>query len=137
MSALDPRERDLVKCEDMRIHAERACAFMGELSLGEFLDEELIQAAVIRCVEVVGEAARLVSDEARSRAPEIPWPLIVGMRHVLAHDYGTVVLDKVYEVVRVHLPELLSRLGPLIGSLERDVDWEGEGPAVDGDGNGL
>jgi len=49
MSALDPRERDLVKCEDMRIHAERACEFLGERTLDEFLGDQLIQAAVIQC----------------------------------------------------------------------------------------
>ncbi|MBX3372613.1 MAG: DUF86 domain-containing protein [Phycisphaeraceae bacterium] len=126
MSALDPRERDLVKCEDMRIHAERACEYLGERTLEEFLEDDLVQAAVIRCIEVVGEAARLVSDEARRRSPSIPWPLIVGMRHVLAHEYGTVVLDKVYEVVKVHLPDLLVHLAPLIASLEHDVGWKGD-----------
>jgi uncharacterized protein with HEPN domain len=125
MSALDPRERDLVKCEDMRIHAERACEYLGERTLEEFLDDHLIQAAVIRCVEVIGEAARLVSEETRQRSPEIPWPLIVGMRHVLAHDYGTVVLDRVYEVVTSHLPELRAQLAPLIETLEKDVGWSG------------
>jgi uncharacterized protein with HEPN domain len=51
---------------------------------------------VIRCIEVIGEAARLVSDETRRRAADIPWTLITGMRNVLAHAYGTVLLDKVY-----------------------------------------
>lgn len=126
MSVNDPRERDLVKCEDMRIHAERAREFLAGRSLEEFLDDQLVQAAVVRCVEVVGEAARLVSDDARRRAPDIPWPLITGMRHVLAHEYGAVVMDKVYEVVTDHLPELLERLAPLIESLERDVLWRPE-----------
>lgn len=126
MNVPDPRERDLVKCEDMRIHAQRAREYLGTRTLEEFLDDDLIQAAVIRCVEVVGEAARLVSDDARRLAPEIPWPLIVGMHHVLAHDYGTVVLDKVFEVVTRHVPELLASLGPLIETLERDVGWEAE-----------
>jgi uncharacterized protein with HEPN domain len=40
---------------------------------------------------------------------------------VLAHEYGAVILDKVYEVVTQHLPELLSRLGPLIKALEKEV----------------
>ena len=48
MNALDSRERDLVKCEDMRIHAERARKFLGTRTLDEFLDDELVQAAVIR-----------------------------------------------------------------------------------------
>ena len=125
MSVLDPRERDLVKCEDMRIHAERAREFLGERTLDQFLADELVEAAVIRCVEVVGEAARRVSEDTRQRAPEIPWPLITGMRNVLAHEYGTVVLDKVYEVVTDHLPDLLTHLAPLIESLEHDVGWQG------------
>jgi uncharacterized protein with HEPN domain len=55
----DPRERDLVKCEDMRLYAERAVQYLGALSLEEFLADDMVQSAVIRCVEVIGEAARL------------------------------------------------------------------------------
>ncbi len=81
---------------------------------------------MIRCVEVIGDTARMVSDATRHRAPDIPWPLIVGMRHVLARDDGTVVLDEVYEVVKSHLPDLLAQLAPLIDSLERDVGWRSD-----------
>jgi uncharacterized protein with HEPN domain len=119
----DPRERDLVKCEDMRLHAERAVQYLDSRSLAEFLHDDMVQAAVIRCVEVIGEAARLVSEETRQRTPAIPWPLIVGMRHILAHDYGTVNLDKVYAVVREHLPELIKHLENLIAKLEQETDW--------------
>ena len=59
-------------------------------------------------------------------APEIPWPLVAGMRNVLAHDYGAVDLEKVYEVVTVHVPDLLVQLGTLIPALEKDVGWEGD-----------
>lgn len=83
MSTLDPRERDLVKCEDMRIHAERAREFLGLRSLEEFLADEMVQAAVIRCVEVIGEAARLVSEDTRRRVPEIPWPRVRGSGQVV------------------------------------------------------
>ena len=124
MSPLNPKERDLVKCEDMRIYAERARQFMGERTLEEFYDDDMVQAAVVRCVEVIGEAARLVSDVTCSSAPNIPWSLITGMRNVLAHDYGAVDLDKVYEVVTIHLPPLLTELKPLIQQLEKEVGWE-------------
>ena len=99
MSPLDPRERDLVKCEDICIHAERARKFMGTRSLEEFLSDEMLQAAVIRCLEVVGEAARQVSEDTRRRATGIPWAQIVGMRNILAHDYGALDLVRVYSVV--------------------------------------
>ncbi len=68
MSALDPRQRDLVKCEDMRIWAERARTFLASRSLEEFRADPMLQAAVVRCVEVIGEAARLVSEDTRRRA---------------------------------------------------------------------
>ena len=54
MSPLDPRRRDLVKCADMRLHCERARQYLGSQSLDEFLTDELVQDAVIRCVEVIG-----------------------------------------------------------------------------------
>ncbi len=124
MSPLDPRERDLVKCEDMRIHAERARKFMGTRSLEEFLSDEMLQAAVIRCVEVVGEAARQVSEDTRRRATGIPWAQIVGMRNILAHDYGAVDLERVYSVVMEEMRELLEHINKLILSLEQEVGWQ-------------
>ena len=127
MNAFDARERDLVKCEDMRIHAERAREFLASRSVEEFLADSMVQDAVIRCVEVVGEAARLVSEDTRRRSADIPWPLVTGMRHVLAHEYGTVDLEKVYEVVTRDLPELLTHLRALIAELEKEVGWE-DGP---------
>ena len=123
MSALDSRERDLAKCEDMRLHAERVQRFLGAHTLAEFQADEMLQAAVIRCVEVIGEAARQVSEETRGRAPEIPWTLIVGMRNILVHNYGAVDLEKVYSVAHDHVPVLLSQLAALIPALERDVGW--------------
>ena len=123
MSALDARERDLVKCEDMRLYAERAREFLGSRSLEEFAKDEMAQDAIVRCIEVIGEAARLVSEETRRRAPDIPWSLIVGMRNVLAHDYGTIDLERVYGVVTEQLPGLLTHLRVLIASLEQEVGW--------------
>jgi uncharacterized protein with HEPN domain len=126
MSPESSRERDLVKCEDMRIHAERARKYLGSRSLPEFLSDDMIQAAVIRCVEVIGEAARLVSKVTCDRTPQVRWPLIIGMRHVLAHDYGVVNLDKVYSVVTEHLPQLIEHLAGIIATLEQEVAWSDE-----------
>jgi len=126
MSSPSQLERDLVKCEDMRLHAERACEFVGRRTWAEFESDDLLQAAVIRCVEVIGEAARSVSPATQASATGIPWSQVIGMRHVLAHDYGAVNLDKVYEVVTQHLPDLLACLTPLIAELEEQVGWRDE-----------
>ncbi|TAK31283.1 MAG: DUF86 domain-containing protein [Chloroflexota bacterium] len=123
MSPLSARERDLTKCEDMRIYAGRAHGFLRARSWDDFLADELLQAAVIRCIEVIGEAARQVSEDTRQRVPGIPWSLIIGMRNVLAHDYGAVDLDRVYRVTTDDLPQLIERLGELISTLESEVGW--------------
>ena len=65
-----------------------------------------MQDAVIRNVEVIGEAAKQVSAEARSRLPALDWKAICGMRDVLVHDYIGVDLDEVWNVASIRIPEL-------------------------------
>lgn len=68
-----------------------------------------------------------VTGPTRNETPDVPWGLMVGMRNVLAHDYGGVDLEQVYRVVTENLPDLLGGLGDLIARLERKVGWEDEG----------
>lgn len=86
--------RDLVVGRDYR-------SFEGDLTL---------RLAVERAIEIVGEAARKVSDDFERAHPEIPWGKIIAQRHVLAHDYGEVMPDKVWRVATVHIPALIPDL---------------------------
>ncbi len=71
-----------------------------------FIASEEIQDAVIRNVEVIGEAAKRVSGEARNRLTSLDWKAICGMRDVLIHDYIGVDLDEVWNVACTRIPEL-------------------------------
>ncbi len=71
-----------------------------------FIASEELQDAVIRNVEVIGEAAKRVSAEARGRMPTLDWKAICGMRDVLIHDYIGVDLDEVWNVASCRIPEL-------------------------------
>ena len=64
-----------------------------------FFAEKMIQDAVIRNLEVIGEAAKRVSEEFRQEHPEIPWRGMTAMRDVLIHDYAGVDLNQVWKVV--------------------------------------
>ncbi len=71
-----------------------------------FMSSEELQDAVIRNVEVIGEAAKRVSAEARGCLSSLDWKAICGMRDVLIHDYIGVDLDEVWSVASSRIPEL-------------------------------
>jgi uncharacterized protein with HEPN domain len=75
---------------DMLDAASSVVRFVGNKTFEDYLQDQLLQAAVERKIEMVGEAARRVSDEFKESHAEIPWRRIVGQRKVLVHEYGEV-----------------------------------------------
>jgi uncharacterized protein with HEPN domain len=69
--------------------------------------DQLLQDAVTRRIEILGEAARRVSEKMRSEMPDIPWYQIIGMRNILAHEYDDIDLDIVWRVIQQELPILI------------------------------
>jgi len=80
-----------------------------------FLADPMIQDAVIRNLEVIGEAVKGLSENVRAEHPEIPWVRIAGMRDVLIHEYFGVRLETVWAAVDKRLPELKRHVTVLLG----------------------
>jgi uncharacterized protein with HEPN domain len=74
----------------------------------------MVQDAVIRNLEVIGEAVKGLSDDLRSANPDVPWKQIAGMRDVLIHHYFGVKLETDWQVVIDHLPPLRDRVRQLL-----------------------
>jgi uncharacterized protein with HEPN domain len=92
-----------------------------------FLGDALIQDAVIRNLEVIGEAATRITVEYRTAHPEFPWRGMAALRNVLMHDYEGVDLHKVWRVVEKELPPLktaIERILPPLDELEREITGE-------------
>lgn len=75
--------------------------------------DRMLSFALVRCVEIIGEAAANLSEAARTEAPQVPWRDVVGMRNRLIHGYFDVDLDLVWDTIAVDLPALLAALEPL------------------------
>lgn len=108
---------------------ERAARIRRYVRDGEtaFLQEEMIQDAVIRNFEVIGEAAKRVPDAYRTEHPEIPWRLMAGFRDVLIHGYEGVDLKRVWKVATGDLPvveEAMASIVPSLDELERELAGE-------------
>lgn len=106
--------RDQSLLLDMLLAAQDAHVFVAGLDAAQFSGSRLHQHAVIRCLEIIGEAAGRVSPQFQAAHPEIPWRKVIGMRHRLIHGYSEVDIDIVWSVLRDELLPLIAKLAPLI-----------------------
>lgn len=109
---------DLDHVEDMILAAEKIERFTEGLDRESFVQDEKTVDAVLRNLEIIGEASKLLSDERREEHPDIPWSAMAGMRDKLIHGYATVDLDIVWTTVDEDLPELRLQLDSLKNDIE-------------------
>jgi len=92
---------------------DRIGSYIGGMSYDGFLADRKTQDAVIRNVEIIGEAARALSEEFTERHSEVPWSEIVAMRNVIVHQYFGILPKVVWDVITNELPTLRSQIARL------------------------
>jgi uncharacterized protein with HEPN domain len=108
-------DRDLL-CDILEA-LRRAEAYSAGQSYGQFLADTKTQDAIIRTLEIVGEATKRLSQALRERYPEIPWKNMAGVRDKLIHDYFGVNVDIVWQIIRDELPPLAIQVAGALESL--------------------
>ena len=113
MSGRSPRHY----VEDMQAAVEKTERYVEGLDLAEFQASDMAIDAVIRNIEVIGEAARQLPDDVRARYDEVPWSRIIGLRNIVAHGYFGVDVENIWKVVKDNLPELKPSVGKMLAEM--------------------
>ena len=102
----DPR----LYLEDMRDCCAKVNRYTAGMTLERFVADERTFDAVMRNLEITGEAARQVNEDIKQRYPEVEWRSIAGLRDVAIHAYPAIDEEIVWDVVQHKVPELLERV---------------------------
>ena len=111
---MQPENRDLAYLWDMREAARDVVEFVHGVSYANFCTDKRVRYAVERRIEVIGEAARHISETFKAEHSEIPWRQIIGQRNILAHEYGEVLVERIWQTAQESVPELLEVLNQLV-----------------------
>lgn len=109
-------KEDTIRLRHMLEAAEQAVAFVKDRDRSDLYTDCMLSFAVVRAIEIIGEAAGKVSPQGRAESPELPWPSIIAMRNRLIHAYFDIDLDRVWETVTDDLPQLIAALKEILGA---------------------
>jgi len=108
--------RDLATVADIVESANAILEYVDGVTEQEFLEDVRLQDAVIRRIEVIGEAAGRLSAAFREERAGIPWREIRGMRNRMIHVYDDIDMDLVWRTIQTDIPGLLAELAPLVAA---------------------
>ena len=109
------RHDDSVRLRDMLDHAVEAVDAAVPRTRKDLDADRFFNLALVRLVEIVGEAAAHVSQDTRDRCPNVPWVSVVGLRNRLIHGYDEVDFDILWDIVRIDFPNLILELRNVLG----------------------
>jgi len=110
------RHDDPTRLRHMLDHAIEAVRAARDRRREDLDNDRMLNLALVRLLEIVGEAAAHVSQSAKDRWPGIPWPSIVGLRNRLIHGYDEVDFDVLWRIIRDDLPPLIAQLQRALAS---------------------
>ena len=111
---MPPERTDAASLHDMRRAGELVVRYIAGKTRDVYEQDQLLRDAVERRLEIVGEAARRISQAFLDAHSEVPWRKIMATRHILAHEYDEIDNDIVWQIATVYVPEMLEKIRPLI-----------------------
>jgi len=112
------QSKDRIRVQHILDEAGEAFKYTEGISFDEFVEDGKTVRAVIRSIEVIGEAASKISIEFRKEHPAVPWQKIIGMRNRLIHVYFDIDYNIIWQTVKENLPPLIEQLHSILKNKE-------------------
>lgn len=112
-----PKRGDMELLEDIKEAIKRIEFYTGKMSYEQFLQDIKTQDAVVRNIEIIGEATKNVSDKLKKNSPQIPWKKMAGVRDRLIHHYFGVNYDVVWAIAKKELPEVNKHIKKVLSAI--------------------
>jgi uncharacterized protein with HEPN domain len=116
---MSSKRRDPDYVSDILEAMQRIIAYMDGLSYEQFMEDRRTQDAVVRNIEVIGEAVKRLSAPLKKQHPAMPWKDMASMRDKVIHHYFGINYDVVWTVASKEIPKLLPRIGSLLEKLRK------------------
>lgn len=113
------RARDKGRLEDIIEYSNNVTQLIQGYSIGDFIADKRTYYAVMKNVEIIGEAAFMLTNDFKKTHSETPWVVVQGMRHVLVHDYANVMAETLYDTAINNIPELKQQVERYLA----DTNW--------------
>jgi len=94
-------------------------SYMTDLNKDEFSENSLYQDAVVRNLEIIGEAVKNIPKNFRKKNPDVEWKKIAGIRDILAHSYFGIDIDIVWDIMQNKIPELKDQINLLLSKINK------------------
>lgn len=114
------RARDKGRLEDILEYSNNVTMLIKGHTLKSFVEDKSTYYSVMKNVEIVGEAAYMLSKVFKKTHPATPWKIVQGMRHVLVHDYAHIVAETLFDTAVNSIPELRQQVERYLA----DTDWD-------------
>jgi uncharacterized protein with HEPN domain len=103
-------ESDIIRLKHMLDCAKSALNLVKSRTFDDMVNDRMFRMALIKEIEILGEAATKISDETRKQLPDIPWKPIIGMRNRLVHVYYDINLKVLWSTANYNVPKLIEEL---------------------------
>lgn len=123
--------RDKGRLEDIVEYSNNVLKIIEDVDFEEFKNNILIYFATMKNIEIVGEAAYMLTKEFKASHKEIPWKQVEGMRHVLVHGYSQVLPKILWATAKENIPEIKRQAEKYLADIDWDKYMEGDEKTID------